>query len=414
MKKINFKILSIVISVLLLIVLSVCAFNLNIQPFKSIKNAIFKISPAQEIFLEAWNSVNSQYVDKSFNHQKWNYWKNRYLHQIKTKEDAYIAIDTMLESLNDPYTRFLSPTDYAEQNRSINAKLFGIGIYIANINNKIVVIKVIEDTPASKANIKQGDVITSINNVSTSGIDIKKAAAIIRGKAGSFVTVDILRDKKKLTKSIERKEINIKSVSSKMLKNDIAYIRIDSFISNETAIEMLNSLKKTQKAKGYIIDLRGNHGGLLPNAIYISNMFINKGKIVSIVDRNGNKNEITADPTELVTNKPVVILINQTSASASEIFSGAMEDHHRATLVGDTTFGKGCVQKIQKLPCASGINITIAKYLTPNGTDINKKGISPNFKIAYTRNDFIKNKDPQLKKAVEVIQKEIEKSSTKA
>lgn len=413
MKKIDTKILAFILICTLALGVSSCAlksrFNQSdtVSAFSEIGN--IDKSP-KNVFLSAWKSIDSQYFDDSLNEQDWKYWKNKYLNKIKTKDDAYVAIESMVESLNDPYTRFLSQSEFAEQGRSIDAKLFGIGVHIADMANKIVVIKVIDDTPAQKSGLKPGDMIISINKTSTKGMDIKNVADMVRGKAGTTVTLSLLRNKKKIVKTVRREEINIKSVSHKMLKNNVAYIRIDSFISNETATEVLEALKKTKNSKGIIIDLRGNHGGLLPNAIYIANMFINKGPIVSIVDRNDHKDVINADPTELVTQKPLVLLINESSASASEILSGALKDHDRAILVGEKTYGKGCVQKIQRLPDGSGINITVAKYLTPNGIDINKKGIAPDYKIPLTKKDFLASKDPQLDKAQKVIDLEISKT----
>ena len=176
--------------------------------------------------------------------------------------------------------------------------------------------------------------IVRIDNKLTKGLEIKDVAEKVRGEVGSKVTIGILRDKKELTKEITRERIEIKSVDYKILNNNYAYIKISSFISSETSFEMLNALDATKNAKGIIIDLRGNQGGLLPNAIFIANMFINKGDIVSIVDRNGKKKTIKAEPDISITNKPVVILVNQASASASEILSGALKDHKRAILVG--------------------------------------------------------------------------------
>ena len=188
------------------------------------------------------------------------------------------------------------------------------------------------------------------------------------------------------------------------MPNDFCYIRLSSFISRNAASEFGTILNNNKNKKGFIIDLRSNPGGLLTNAIYISDMFLNGGTIVSTVDRDGYK-ETSKASVGTYTNKPVVVLINKGSASASEIFSGAMKDNRRAVIIGEQSFGKGLVQEINKLPYESGVNITIQKYLTPNGTDINKKGITPDIEVKLTEDDVKNKNDVQLKKAIEVLNK---------
>lgn len=370
----------------------------------SIENS--KVTPEGN-FNRAWRIIKNNYVDKTCNHQNWERWQSRYQDKIKTKEDSYVAVESMMESLNDPYSRFLKPDEFAEQDRSIDAKLFGIGVHISDIKGNVVIVNVIEDTPADKAGLAAGDRILKVNGKSTKGISLKDVADSVRGKAGTKVFMLILRDKKQITKIITRKEIKIKSVKSKILDNKFAYIKISTFISEDTAYEVAQALSTTRKAKGIIIDLRGNHGGLLPNAIMISNMFLKKGVIVSVVDRNGSKQEFKAQSEGFITSKPLVVLINDESASASEILSGALKDHKRAMLIGETTFGKGLVQRILKLPDGSGLNLTVAKYLTPNGNDIGHKGIQPDYKVALTAKQFVTGKDTQLEKAKQVLASEI-------
>ena len=379
--------------------------------FSSIENV--SVTPVG-VFDRAWRIIKNNYVDKTYNHQDWEKWKQRYDDKIKNQSDSDVAIESMVESLNDPYSRFLKPEEFTEQDRSIDAKLFGIGVHIAEIKGNVLIVNVIEDTPAAKSGLKSGDRILKVNNKSTKGLSLKEVADSVRGKAGTKVVMVILRDKKQITKKILREEIKIKSVKYKILDNKYAYIRISTFISSSTAYEVAEAIQATKKAKGIIIDLRGNHGGLLPNAISISNMFIKKGIIVSVVDRNGHKQQFDAEPENLMTSKPTVILVNDESASASEIFSGAMKDHKRALLVGEKTFGKGLVQRILKLPNGSGINLTVAKYLTPNGTDIGHKGIQPDYKVEMTDKEFFAGKDVQLNKAKQVLATEINKTKLAA
>ena len=279
-----------------------------------------------------------------------------------------------------------------------------------------MVIAPIEDTPAEKAGLQADDEILEIDGVSTKGITVDKAADKIRGKEGTQVTLLIKRkDCPVKSYTITRTNIEIKSISQKTPANvkvpdDYCYIRLSSFISRNAASEFGAILNNNKNKKGFIVDLRSNPGGLLTNAIYISDMFLDGGTIVSTVDRDGYK-ETQRASAGVYTRKPVVVLINKGSASASEIFSGAMKDNKRAVLVGEQSFGKGLVQEINKLPFESGVNITIQKYLTPNGTDINKKGITPDIEVKLTEDDIKNKNDVQLKKAIEVMDNLVNKQS---
>ncbi|MBS5802237.1 MAG: S41 family peptidase [Brachyspira sp.] len=374
-----------------------------------IRNNVMAYTPV-DLYDQVWRLINTKFVDQTNNAQDWGKWRHKYDNQIVTNDDAYVAINTMIASLNDPYTKFLDPKEFAEETSSIKGSLKGIGIQIAVKDGKLTVIAPIEDTPAEKAGLKADDEILEIDGKSTKGITVDKAADQIRGKEGTQVNLLIKRkDCEPKLYSITRAEIEIKSISQKIPENikmpeDISYIRLSSFISRNAAGEFRSILENSAGKKGFIIDLRSNPGGLLSNAIYISDMFLDGGIIVSTVDRDGYK-ETQRATKGYVTNKPVVVLINKGSASASEIFSGAMKDNRRAVIIGEQSFGKGLVQEINKLPYEAGINITIQKYLTPNGTDINKKGITPDIVVKITEEN-VKNKDDvQLKKAIEVLQK---------
>lgn len=362
-----------------------------------------------EMYDNVWRLINSKYVDQTNNEQDWSKWRHKYDNVIRTDDDAYVAINTMIASLNDPYTKFLDPKEFADETSSIKGSLKGIGIQIGVKDGKLMVIAPIEDTPAEKAGLLADDEILAIDGKSTKGITVDKAADQIRGEEGTTVTLLIKRknlEPKEYT--IKRAEIEIKSVSQKIPENitmpdDICYIRLSSFISRNAAKEIADILNNSKNKKAFIMDLRSNPGGLLSNAIYISDMFLNGGSIVSTVDRDGYK-ETQKASSGVLTTKPLVILLNKGSASASEIFSGAMKDNKRAVLIGTQSFGKGLVQEINKLPNNAGVNITIQKYLTPNGTDIHKKGITPDILVELS-DENIKNKDDvQLKKAIEVAQ----------
>jgi len=370
----------------------------------------------QTLYDEVWKLINTKYVDANENGQNWQRWRHKYDKAIKTDEDAYVAIDTMVASLNDPYTKFLNPEEFAEEGQSIQGTLFGIGIQIGIRDGKLLVVSPIEETPAQKAGLMANDEIFEIDGQSTKGISVKEAADKIRGKQGSSVTLMIKRGNLIKKYSIIRDKINVKSVSIKepktvKLDNRIGYIILNSFLSSSASTEMLSALKTLNNKEGYILDIRSNPGGLLTNAITMSNMFLNDGVIVSTVDRDGYKDTQRSNGNP-VTRKPLVILIDEGSASASEILSGALKDNGRAVLVGTKSFGKGLVQEINKLPGGSGINITIQKYLTPNGTDINKVGILPDIEVKNTEKDVKNNHDEQLDKAQSVL-KEIMASQAK-
>lgn len=372
-----------------------------------IKDNVFAYTPT-DLYDNVWRLINSKFVDQTNNAQNWEKWRHRYDNKIETNEDAYVAINTMIASLNDPYTKFLDPKEFAEETSSIKGSLKGIGIQIGVKDGKLTVIAPIEDTPADKAGLKSDDEILEIDGKSTKGITVDKAADQIRGKEGTQVKLLVKRkDVEPKLYTITRAEIEVKSISQKTplemkVPEDIAYIRLSSFISRNAAAEFKAMLEQGQTKKGYIIDLRSNPGGLLSNAIYISDMFLDGGTIVSTVDRDGYK-ETQKATKGIVTKKPVVVIINKGSASASEIFSGAMKDNQRAVILGEQSFGKGLVQEINRLPYEAGINITIQKYLTPNGTDINKKGITPDV-VVELKEENVKNKeDVQLKKAIQVL-----------
>lgn len=357
---------------------------------------------SQKLFDNVWETVKENYYDASLNRQNWDRWKYRYRGKIKTDEDAKVAIQTMIESLDDPYSRYMNKSEYADQNTSINSKITGIGVNIATNSGKVRIINVMEGTPAQYANLQNGDIITAIDGKDVSGLPLSDVANLVRGPENTFVELTILRGKDKFTKKVIRKEIKIKTVRSSVDKN-IGYIQIMTFIGSTTPNEFLEALEKTKKTDGLILDLRGNTGGLLPNAIFIANLFIPEGNIVSIVGRNGYKYDIYAQDTEFNIEKPMIVLVDGASASASEILSGALKDYKKAKLLGSQTYGKGMVQKIIPLPNETGLNLTIAKYLTPNGTDINKKGITPDIEVNFTMEDVKKQNDVQLSTAKTIL-----------
>ena len=389
------------------------------------------VSP-QVLYERAWRLVKDNFYDQKFGGEDWNYWEHHYDSKLKTMEDSHKAIETMLASLGDPYTRFLDRDAFDEEKSQIDAHLYGVGMLLGmNKEHKVVVIAPIEDTPASNAGIHPGDEVIEVDSKPVKGQSLDQVVKQIRGPINTKVAITFMRklDKHKVT--ICRAEIPIKAVyNADVLPGNIGYIRLDSFISSKANSEMKDALKKISTADGLIIDLRNNPGGLLSNATEIANMFLDGKVIVSTIDADGYKNS-TYSSHNPIYKKPLVILINKGSASASEILSGALRDNGRARLVGQTSFGKGLVQAINKLEDNSGINITIARYLTPNDIDIHKVGIIPDYKVTLKDEDYDKGrgpwwidptfsnfkhspsdgKDAQLNKAVEVMKTEITKTT---
>ncbi len=365
-----------------------------------------EVAQPNKLFEKTWKAIAREYYDTTMNHQDWSRWKAHYNGKIKTEDDAKVAIDTMVASLNEPYTRYLNQKEYSDLMTSITSKIYGIGVNIHSISGNIEIFNVIQSTPADLAGLKQGDIITNVDGKDTKGLSISEVANLVRGPENSIVEITVLRDGKKVLKKIKRKEIKIKNVKSSIIDNHIGYIQIISFMGGTTPNEFLEALENTKKTDSLILDLRGNTGGLLNNAVFIANLFINQGEIVEIIYRNGYKKSIVANPEQQYLSKPIVVLVNGASASASEILSGALKDYKKATIVGKKTFGKGLVQKVVPLPNRTGLNVTIARYLTPNGTDINKLGIKPDIEVGNNY-DFLMNnqKDSQLEKAKDLLSK---------
>lgn len=366
------------------------------------------ISP-KELFNESWSLVKANYWDDNLNEQNWRRWKRRYENKIETEEDAYVAINSMLASLNDPYSRFLNREEYQEQNTSIDSKIYGIGVNIASYSGKIHIINVIKGAPAEAGGLKTGDIILKINGNEVKGDNVFQTAGYIKGAKNSLVELEILRNSERLVKKIKRAEIKIKTVEADVLDKEIGYIRIVSFISSSAPFEFIDALNQVKDTNGLILDLRGNTGGLFQNAVFVSNMFLPEGDIVKVIGRGRGESSYTAEEQEYVYDKPLVVLVDGESASASEIVSAALKDNNRAVIVGTKTFGKGVVQKIYDMPNKTGMNLTIARYLTPKGDDINKKGIEPNYPVEITRDDVEKNNDSQLNFAKNMLKNEIQR-----
>ncbi len=352
----------------------------------------------KEVIDHVWQIVYRDFLDSSGKFQKSNWINLRKEILSKTYSDsneAYDAIRDMLSNLDDSYTRFLEPKEFNQMRIDTSGELTGVGIQIVKDkeSDDLIIISPIEDTPAFDAGIKSRDKILSIDDISTEGMNIEEAVKLIRGQRGTKVKLEILRGSKSFFKILSREKIEIKSVSSKVnqTKNGllIGYVRIKQFNANASK-ETRDAIKdlETKKVAGYVLDLRSNPGGLLESSIDISRHFINKGVIVSTVSKDGLK-ETKRGNGQALTKKPLVVLVNEGSASASEIVSGAIKDNKRGKLVGKKTFGKGLVQSMRTLVDGSGLTVTVAKYLTPNGTDINKSGIIPDIEVKMNINPIL-------------------------
>ena len=352
----------------------------------------------KEVIDHVWQIVYRDFLDSNGKFQKSNWINLRKEVLSKTYSDsneAYDAIRDMLSNLDDSYTRFLEPKEFNQMRIDTSGELTGVGIQIVKDkeSDDLIIISPIEGTPAFDAGIKARDKILSIDDISTEGMNIEEAVKLIRGQRGTKVKLEILRGSNSFFKILSREKIEIKSVSSKVnqTKNglSIGYVRIKQFNANASK-ETRDAIKdlETKKVAGYVLDLRSNPGGLLESSIDISRHFINKGVIVSTVSKDGLK-ETKKGNGQALTKKPLVVLVNEGSASASEIVSGAIKDNKRGKLVGKKTFGKGLVQSMRTLVDGSGLTVTVAKYLTPNGTDINKSGIIPDIEVRMNINPIL-------------------------
>jgi carboxyl-terminal processing protease len=339
-------------------------------------------SQPADLYHRAWELVKDNYFDANFNGRNWAELEHKYDGQLKTTNDAYKCIKLMLESLNDPYTRFLDPKAFQDENDAIDAHIVGIGINLQQAKNSIhlVVSRTIQNGPAEIAGVRAGDEITAIDGLAALGMTPEQAAEHIRGKLGTPVQLALKHGSENKTVNITRQEISIHAVSYKTLDSSIGYIQLSTFISNDASREFREALQRLANCDGLVLDLRGNPGGLLSNALEIADMLLEKGSIVSTISRHGRHTDLcSGDP---VTRQPIVVLVDEESASASEILASALKDNARALVIGTKTYGKGLVQEINRLPGGAAIHVTVSRYLTPGGTDINKVGVSPDIVVS--------------------------------
>ena len=332
-----------------------------------------------------------------------------YVSEVDQAEMMDSAINGVLQSL-DPYSSYMSPEIFLEMQTETSGEFGGLGIEVSMESGVVKVITPIDDTPASKAGVKAGDYIVKINDVQVQGKTLMEAVNLMRGPVGTSIEITIRRKglrKAKIFK-IKREIIEIKSVFSKLIDNQIGYLRLRTF--NENSSDQLKkeitNFEKNNKLSGYIFDLRNNPGGLLSQAIKISDIFLNDGEIVSTRGRKKSENrKFFAKKGDRIDGKPLIVLINNGSASASEIVAGALQDHKRAILLGETTFGKGSVQSIIPLKNKGAIRLTVSKYYLPSGKSISEVGVVPDIKVEEEGEEFSINTttDNQLNYAIKLL-----------
>jgi carboxyl-terminal processing protease len=372
------------------------------------------MTPEQKLVYEVWRIVNRSYLDGTFNHQSWLDVRQKALKShFANHEAAYATIQDMLKSLDDPFTRFLEPEKYRSLQVSTSGELTGVGLQIS-LNAEtggLQVITPIENSPAEKAGLRPRDRILAIEGLSTENLTLDEAAARMRGQRGSVVTLLIGREGEKDKEFIlTRDRITLNPVVSDLRLspqgNKIGYLRLSQFSANAvTELAHAISILEKKGASAYILDLRNNPGGLLQAGIETARLWLDSGTIVYTANRQGIQGSYEAFGPALTTD-PLVILVNQGTASASEILAGALQDNHRAQLLGETTFGKGLIQSLFELSDGSGLAVTIAKYETPNHRDINKLGIKPDQIIpqqSINREQIGTKADVQYQAALEVL-----------
>lgn len=369
------------------------------------------LSEEQKLLSEVWRIVDRAYVDETFNHQNWWMVRQRVLRQpLEDREATYTVIQDMLASLDDPFTRLLKPDQYRSLQTNTSGELTGVGLQIAQDEGELRVIAPIEGSPAAQAGILAGDRILKINGKLTKDLSLDEAAAQMRGAVGSRVALTVGREEAEPFEiEIVRDRISLNPVIAQLQETEghkVGYIRLNQFNANATA-EVAHTISRFEKqgADRYILDLRNNPGGLLQAGIEIARLWLEDGTIVYTVNREGIQDSFEASG-QALTDDPLVVLVNQGTASASEILAGALQDNGRAQLVGDRTFGKGLIQSLFNLSDGSGLAVTIAKYETPAHHDINKQGITPDVTVSLdpiTREQVATPDDRQYQAAIDLL-----------
>jgi carboxyl-terminal processing protease len=398
----NSKIKSIIVTLFLIVIFFIFGIYIGFYNQPSINKIVSITNKENSVgilsdfspFWKAWKIIDEKYPNAK---------------EIDDQNRIYGAISGLVSSLNDPYSSFFNPEETKSFEEDISGSFGGIGVEV-DIKDKILtIIAPLKDTPGYKAGLKSGDKIFKINETLTADLSIEKAITLMRGERGTLVTLTLFREGEEETREIEiiRDIINVPILKTELRKDDIFVITLNSFSENSAQLfnEAIKEFKDTKKNK-LLLDLRGNPGGYLDSAVSIASWFLPSGKTVVIEDYSNNKKQkIYRSEVYNVFNEKLkfIILIDNGSASASEILAGAMQDYGIAKIVGEQSYGKGSVQEIVSLTPETILKITVAKWLTPKGTSISEKGLIPDYEIKFTEEDEKNEKDPQLEKAVELL-----------
>ena len=392
-------------------------------PILTLSTAEAKLDNSHKAIVDqAWQIVQEEYVDRTFNKQDWQEVRKDYLSRsYSSKQQAYAAVSEMLKQLQDPYTRFLPPDGIKELVDNVSGGFIGVGVTVSPdpLTKEWVVVNTVEGSPAAEVGIRAKDIVVSINGTPTSEIDPRQASEYIIGAVGSKVAIQIRRGQEFSRYQLVREQIDTNPLVYEVQPTsdgDVGYIRMPVFTTKSAKAmkEALTDLEK-QNVKGYVLDLRQNPGGVFEASIDIARMWIGKDRLISSVDEKGKPQKFLAYG-PVLTRKPLVILVDEKSASASEVLAAALQDHKRAQLVGTPTFGKGVVQVLKSLEDGSGLVVTIAKYYTPNGKNINQLGIKPDVFVKVSPEERFKpqpsqvlppQSDPQYARGLKVLAKKL-------
>lgn len=372
--------------------------------------SIQDISPQRQ-YINVWRTTKNIYVDSSLNNQNWKRWRNKYKQQLKTNEDAEIAINTMLLSLNDPYTKFLSSDLFSKQKLVLDSKITGIGITFNTEGENIIINRVLENSPAKLADILPGDTIVSINGKKVNSKKIEILINNIEDSRKDTVELVLLRNNVLIKKKLKKKEIPIKTMDYTITDDNIGIVTIANIMGEKAVKDFKDILIKTNDTKALIIDLRENYGGILANAIVMVNYMLDTDEIVRIESRINTKYQIYSAGERIFNPKPVIVLINHKTASAAELFAGALKIHADAILLGENTFGKNTIQQVIPIHSGSGLIITTDKYILPDGTDISGIGITPDISIKQIQKYEDAQKDTALKLIRDTLIKDMNNAS---
>lgn len=335
----------------------------------------------QRLYINAWRIAKNEYIDKTMNNQNWYKWRNKYLKYIKTEEDVNIAINTMLYSLDDPYTKFLKEQSYIEQKTIMDSGITGIGIVFDKHGEDIIIGDILKNSSAQEKNLLTNDKVVSINNINVKNLSTDDVINIVENSNKKNIKIEVLRNNKKIKKILTKKIIPIETMQYFITNSNIGIIQIANVMGENALRDFIEIIHRTNETNGLIIDLRNNYGGILSNAILIADYMSDNKKLISIISKGKFEYEIYGDNKSIFKEKPLIVLVNNKTASSAEILAGILRDNLGAIIIGERTYGKNTIQEVIPMTNNSGLIITSNKYLLPSGEDISKIGIEPDISI---------------------------------